>query len=80
MIIKSLVNFSWEGTDNPNDPSGVATFRCDGIKMSVALDNFVQGSKLATLFDLAYKRGWEDAINQAKRAIIESFDKDLRFP
>lgn len=66
MISKSPVSFSWEGTDNPNDPSGVATFRCDGIKMSVALDEFVQCSKFATLFDLAYKKGREDAIVQAK--------------
>jgi len=74
------VNFSWEGSDNPNDPSGIATFRCDGIKMSVALDEFVQGSKLATLFDLAYKKGWEDAIGQAQRAVFKSFAEDLRFP
>lgn len=80
MIIKSPVNFSWEGSDNPSDPSGIATFRCDGIKMSVALDEFTQGSKLATLFDLAYKKGWEDAIGQAQRAVFKSFAEDLRFP
>ena len=78
--IKSPVSFSWEGSDNPNDPSGIATFRCDGIKMSVALDEFAQGSKLATLLDLAYKKGWDDAINRAQKAVIESFAKDLRFP
>ena len=80
MSNKNPVNFSWEGSDNPNDPSGVATFRCDGIKMSVALDEFTQGSKLATLLDLAYKKGWDDAINRAQRAVIESFAEDLRFP
>jgi hypothetical protein len=77
--IKSPVNFSWEGSDNPNDPSGIATFRCDGIKMSVSLDEFTQGSKLATLFDLTYKKGWGDAIGQAQRAVLKSFAEDLRF-
>jgi hypothetical protein len=74
MISKSPVSFSWEGTDNPNDPSGVATFRCDGIKMSVELDEFVQGSNLATLFDLVYKKGREDAIAQAKNTFLKSFE------
>jgi hypothetical protein len=77
--IKSPVSFSWEGSDNPNDPSGIATFRCDGIKMSVALDDFTQGSKLATLFDLTYKKGWKDAIDRAQRAVLNSFAEDLRF-
>lgn len=76
MIGKNPVSFSWEGTDNPNDPSGEATFRCDGIKMSVALDEFVQGSRLATLFDLAYKKGRQDAITQAQNTVLKSF-KDL---
>jgi hypothetical protein len=74
MISKSPVSFFWEGTDNPNDPSGVATFRCDGIKVSVVLDEFVQGSRLASLFDLAYKKGREDAIAQAKNTFLKSFE------
>jgi len=74
--IKSPVIFSWEGTDNPNDPSGVATFRCDGIKIPVALNEFVQGSQLAALFDLAYKKGREDAIEEVRSTVLRSF-KDL---
>jgi hypothetical protein len=74
MINTSPVSFSWEGADNPNDPSGVATFRCDGIKISVVLTEFVQGSKLATLFDLVYKKGREDEIEQVRNTLLKSFE------
>ena len=56
--------FQWEGTDNPNDPSGVATFKCDGRKVSAIFHDFVTASELSHLISAAYERGKHDAIRQ----------------
>jgi hypothetical protein len=67
--------FQWEGTDNPNDPSGVATFKCDGIKISAIFHDFATASKLSCLIGAAYECGKHDAINKAKLAIPKLLDE-----
>ena len=67
--------FHWEGTDNPSDPSGVATFKCDGIKVSAIFHDFVTASKLSYLIGAAYERGKHDAINKAKLTIPKLLDE-----
>ena len=67
--------FQWEGTHNPNDPSGVATYVCDGRKVSAIFHDFVTASKLSGLIGAAYERGKHDAINKAKLAIPKLLDE-----
>jgi hypothetical protein len=63
------IHFSWEGTDNPNDPEGVATLKCNGVSVSVALNDFATASKLSYLMHAAYQLGRNDAIDRALHAI-----------
>jgi hypothetical protein len=65
---KSIL-FTWEGTDNPNDPEGVAGFQCNGIAVSVGLNDFATASKLAYLLHAAYELGKNDAIDKAAQTI-----------
>jgi hypothetical protein len=67
--------FQWEGTDNPNDPSGVATFKCGGRRVSAIFHDFVTASKLSGLIGAAYERGKHDAINKAKLTIPKLLDE-----
>lgn len=67
--------FQWEGTDNPNDPSGVASFKCNGVKVSAIFHDFVTASKLSYLIGAAYECGKHDAINRAKLAIPKLLDE-----
>jgi hypothetical protein len=67
--------FQWEGTDNPNDPSGVATFMCDGVKASAPFHDFATASKLSYLIGAAYECGKNDAINKAKLTISKLLDE-----
>ena len=61
--------FCWEGTDNPNDHRGVARFECDGIKVSICLNDFATAAKLSHLIKSAYQRGRSDAIDSALHSI-----------
>jgi hypothetical protein len=67
--------FQWEGTDNPNDPSGVATFKCDGRKVSAIFHDFVTASELSHLISAAYERGKHDAINTA--AVLAAYYSEI---
>jgi hypothetical protein len=68
-------DIQWEGTDNPNDPSGVATFKCDGVKVSAIFHDFVTASKLSYLIGAVYERGKHDAINKAKLTISKLLEE-----
>jgi hypothetical protein len=63
------IHFSWEGTDNPNDPEGVATLKCNGVSVSVGLNDFATAAKLSHLMHAAYQLGRNDAIDRALHAI-----------
>jgi hypothetical protein len=69
--------FQWEGTGNPNDPSGVATYKCGFIKVSAIFHDFATASKLSTLIGAAYECGKHDAINKAKLTISKFLDEQL---
>jgi hypothetical protein len=49
----SNISFSWEGSDNPNDPSGVACFKVGRESVTVGMDNFAQAAKLERLIEKA---------------------------
>lgn len=69
------LGFLWEGTDNPNDPSGVATFKCDGMQVTVALSDFATASRLSYLIRSAYQKGRHDAIDRAKLTVPRLLDE-----
>lgn len=45
--------FFWEGTDNPNDPSGVARFSLGDESVTVTMNTFVEAAKLNKLIERA---------------------------
>jgi hypothetical protein len=64
------ITFTWEGTGNPNDPSGIARFGCDGsFTISFTLDSFSTASRISNLLRAAYQRGKNDAIDTALHVI-----------
>jgi hypothetical protein len=63
------IHFSWECTDNPNDPHGVATLKCNGVSVSVGLNDFATASKLSYLMHAAYQLGRNDAIDRVLQSI-----------
>lgn len=63
------IQFSWEGTDNPNDPSGAATFKCNMLSVTIAMDDFVTASRLSSMMYSAYQTGRNDAIDKVAAAI-----------
>ena len=69
------ITFTWEGTDNPNDPSGVAVFCCDDIKVSVALNDFVTASRLSHLIYTAYEKGRSNAFDKMLAKIPRFLDE-----
>lgn len=69
------LGFVWEGTDNPNDPSGVATFKCDGIQVTVTFNDFATASRLSYLIRSAYQKGSNDAIARAQLPLPRYFDE-----
>lgn len=72
------VVFQWEASDNPNDPEGVATFKCDGYSVSVAIHDFATASRLSYLIRSAYQLGRHDAIDKLSNA-IPSFLNEQRY-
>jgi hypothetical protein len=72
------VVFQWEASDNPNDPEGVATFRCDGYSVSIVLDDFATASRLSYLIQSAYQLGKNDAIDKALHT-IPNLPKEQRY-
>ena len=57
--------FQWKASNNPNDPKGVATLKCNGVSVTVGLNDFATASKLSYLLDAAYQLGRNDAIDRA---------------
>jgi hypothetical protein len=70
--------FQWEASDNPNDPEGVATFKCGGISVSVALHDFATASRLSRLIQSAYQLGRHNAIDKVSNT-IPAFLREQRY-
>ena len=54
--------FSWKGNDNPNDPSGVATFKVDDESISIVMNKLSEANKLCRLVETACAREKQRAI------------------
>ena len=63
------IHFSWKGTDNPNDPSGVATFKCNTLSVAIVMDDFATAARLSSMMHSAYQAGRNDAIDKVATAI-----------
>lgn len=65
----SPLSFRWEGTDNPNDPSGVALFTVGSQSVSILFNDFSQAARLCGLIEEACKQSEQQAIDQAASGI-----------
>lgn len=80
------IHFSWRGTDNPNDPSGVATFKCNMLSVTVAMDDFATASKLSSMMHSSYQTGRNDAIDRVDlsgdihciRSVLQNYERLIR--
>lgn len=64
-------SFRWEGTGNPNDPSGVARFTVGCESLPIPMHSFSEAGKLCRLIEKACARSKERAINRAVSEISE---------
>lgn len=62
--------FFWEGTDNPNDPSGVAQFKVGMQSVSVPMHSLPEALKLSRLIEKACDRSRQKAIDRAADGIL----------
>ena len=58
-------SFQWEGSDNPNDPSGVALFIVGDQSVSFVMNNFSQAGRLRSLVEKACDLSKQQAIDRA---------------
>ena len=70
-------SFRWEGTTNPNDPSGVALFTVGSESVAIPMNNFQEAGKLRRLIEKACNRCKEKAINRAVSEISELLKNHL---
>ena len=55
----------WEGTDNPNDPSGVAKYTVGHLTVLVIMDSLAHAQQLSRLIEKACDLSKQKAINRA---------------
>lgn len=70
-------SFQWEGTTNPNDPSGVALFTVGFESVAIPMNNLEKAKKLRRLIEKACNRSKEKAINRAVLGISELLRRHL---
>lgn len=69
--MSEVFSFHWEGSGNPNDPSGVALFTVGSESVSITMHSFSEAGKLRRLIEKACERSKEKAINRALFGISE---------
>lgn len=67
--------FSWEGSDNPNDPSGVARYKVDGESVCVAMRSLEQALKLDRLIQKACDLSREQLIERSLLGISDLLNR-----
>lgn len=60
----------WKGSTDPDDKSGVATFKIEGVEYALRLDSFTSFQVLGEMLDRAFDQGKSFAA-QAMRSKIE---------
>ena len=69
--------FFLEGTDNPNDPSGVARFKVGMESISIPMHSLSEALKLDRLINKACDSSKRKAIEQAAACISDLLKKQL---
>ncbi|ATW62753.1 hypothetical protein SCBWM1_gp69 [Synechococcus phage S-CBWM1] len=67
--MNTRTHFSWLASEDPKDPSGVATFTCNGMSVKIELDDFTTAARLSHLIRAAYDLGRSDSIDKMIRTI-----------
>jgi hypothetical protein len=67
----TISTFSWEGSSNPNDPSGVACFKVGNESVTILMDNFAQAAKLNGLIEKACDLTKQRLIDRATNGISD---------
>jgi len=71
-MTSQIVSFKWEGSENPNDPSGVVHFACGARRLSFGMNDFTQATRLDGLIRAACDRSKWEAIDRALLGISET--------
>jgi hypothetical protein len=64
-------SFQWEGSSNPNDPSGVARFKVRGQSVSIVMHSFLNAEKLRSLIEKACDISKQQTIDRAVSQITD---------
>jgi hypothetical protein len=70
-----IPTFEWAGTDNPNDPSGVARFKVGMESIAIPMNDFRLATKLDRLITKACERSKQKAIDRAIVGVSELLSK-----
>lgn len=66
--------FSWEGTDNPNDPSGVACLTVGSESVTVPMHSLPEAAKLCRLIEKACNWQKQQTIDRAISRLSNLYD------
>lgn len=64
-------SFEWSGTSEPEDKSGIATFRRCNTTIEVSMISFDEALKIDKMLDTVYKQGKNDGMNTIKKRFEE---------
>ena len=68
----------WNGSTEPDDESGVATFIIEGTKYRLHLETFVAFQNVSIMLDAAFKQGKVFAAQAMRSHVENSLDKAER--
>ena len=68
------LTFSWRASEDPNDPSGVATFSVGCESVDIGMNNFAEAGKLNRLIEKASNREQQRFIDRAIISVTRSLN------
>ena len=70
------ISFSWEGSEDPDDLSGIAMFGCGRHFVRTVMPEFAAATNLLDLLELVYKTGKRDTIDNIMLGISRLLDEE----
>ena len=70
------ISFSWEGSEDPDDLSGIAMFGCGRHFVRTVMSEFAAATILLDLLELAYETGKHDAVDNLRPAMSRLLDEE----
>ena len=68
----------WKGSTDPDDKSGVATFKIKGVEYALRLDSFTRFQMVGEMLERAFGQGKRFAARAMRRAMDQAaIDHDL---